>query len=378
MGLWDSTIPGIQFDENGVSNYAVLQKKLTNDFPRGSQGKAAWENLVSTIKKDGEKREYDCILGLSGGTDSSFLAHFAVQSGLNVLAVNVDNGFNSHVSLKNIKKITEKLNIDLYTYVVNYEEMKDLLRCYMMGGLPWVDYPSDKAIKSSLFRIANKMNIKYVISGTDFRTEGMQPKEWSYSDSKQLKYLHNKYGQNKLKSYPNLGSVMLAYYSRIKGIKKVLPFNYIEYNKTEAQKYLQHEYDWEYYGGHHHENSFTKYSIAHWLPNKFGIDKRKITLSAQIIGGEITRDEAISKLALPPISFKEISVLENYVIKKLDLSKSIYKTIWNEPNKYYYDYPNDYEIIVRFKPLIEKLFSKTFTSRPKSFYQIEMRERNKS
>ena len=137
--------------------------------------------------------------------------------------------------------------------------MKDLLRCYMMGGLPWVDYPSDKAIKSSLFRIANKMNIKYVISGTDFRTEGMQPKEWSYSDAKQLKYLHNKYGQNKLKSYPNLGSVMLAYYSRIKGIKKVLPFNYIEYNKTEAQKYLQHEYDWEYYGGHHHENSFTKY-----------------------------------------------------------------------------------------------------------------------
>ena len=373
LGVWDATIPGIEFDEQGVSNYAKVQQQLMKDSPRGEEGLKRWNAVTQEMKNAGRKCDYDCIMGVSGGTDSSYLLHVAKGAGLRVLAVNIDNGFNSDIAVKNIKKVTSKLDIDFYTYVIDYEEMKAVLKSYMKASLPWIDNPTDRAIKSTLFKIANKHGIKYILSGTDFRSEGMQPNEWTYSDVKQLKFLNKKFGSIKFKSYPYIGLLKLAYFSRVKGVKRILPFNFINYQKKQAQDFLQKEYGWEYYGGHHHENAFTKFVVAYWLPYKFGIDKRKITLSAQILSGEITRDQALDILSSPAMDMKDAEDLKKYVIKKLEMSQSDFDTAWQADNKYYYNYPNNFNLLVKYKKLAEKIFRKTYTSRPKSFYQIEMR-----
>lgn len=373
LGVWDATVPGITFDQEGISNYAKVQLQLMKDFPRGEQGKREWEKIVNDMKIAGKNKEYDCIMGVSGGTDSSYLLHISKEYNLRVLAVNIDNGFNSDIAVKNIKKVTSKLGIDFFTYVIEYEEIKDILKTYMKASLPWIDNPSDRAIKSTLFNLAKKKGIKYILSGTDFRSEGMQPNEWTYSDVKQLKYLQKKFGTTHFKSYPYLNMFQLLYYSRIKGIKRILPFNYIDYQKKQAQEFLKKEYDWDYYGGHHHENAFTKFTVGYWLPYKFGIDKRKITLSAQILSGEITRDTALKELEKPAIDNDEAGNLKQYIIKKLEMDVEEFRKIWESPNNFYYNYPNNYKLLVKYKNIVEHLFKRTYTSRPKSFYQIEMR-----
>ena len=185
-GLWDETVPGITFDESGVSNYAKLYDRLVKEFPRGTKGIEDWSKLVSSIKNSGKNKAYDCIIGISGGTDSSYLLHLAKNEGLRPLAVNLDNGWSSDIAVKNIKTMTDALQIDLETYVIDYEEIKDLLRSYILAELPWIDTPTDLAIKSVLYKIAAREKIKYVMRGNDFRSEGSQPNEWTYGDGKQL------------------------------------------------------------------------------------------------------------------------------------------------------------------------------------------------
>ena len=192
-GVWDSTIPGITFDEQGASNYSKLMDNLMSAYPRGEKGHEAWLNIVERIKNTNSKKKYDCVIGVSGGTDSSYLLYLAKEFGLRPLAVNLDNGWNSDISVKNIRKMTDALNIDLDTYVIDYEEIKDLFRAYMKSGLPWIDMPSDLAIKAVLYRIASREKIKFILRGNDFRSEGTQPREWTYGDGKQLKYLYKKF-----------------------------------------------------------------------------------------------------------------------------------------------------------------------------------------
>jgi N-acetyl sugar amidotransferase len=374
LGVWDSTMPGISFDENGVSNYAKLQKKLMEDFPKNQQSKHFWENTVETMKKQGKGKKYDCIIGISGGTDSCYLLHIAKEYGLRPLAVNLDNGFNSDISVSNIKKVTSALNIDLETYVINYEEVKDLLRTYMKASLPWIDNPSDQAIAASLYKTAKREGIKNILTGTDFRSEGKQPTEWTYSDYKQLKYLHKQFGIHKIKTFPLMSLKDMVFNRYLRGIKKVLPYNYIQYNKQDAQHLLKKQYEWEYYGGHHHENIFTKWVIGYWMPEKFNIDKRKITLSAQILSGVISRDEALKKLKEPPYPKENITRDTDYIIKKLSLSKREFGNIWNEPNKFFYDYPSYYDSIKKYARFFMPLIVKITNSKPKFFYEMEARE----
>ena len=178
-GVWDTTVPGIHFDENGVSNYAHLFDKLAEVYPRGEKGKKEWDKLVKRIKRNGRRKKCDCVIGVSGGTDSSYLLYLAVKEGLKPLAVNLDNGWNSDVAVKNIKKVTNKLGVDLETYVINYEEIKDLLRAYIRSRLPWADMPTDLAIKAVMYKIAAKIGVRYILRGNDFRSEGTQPREWT-------------------------------------------------------------------------------------------------------------------------------------------------------------------------------------------------------
>lgn len=365
IGLWDDTIPGIQFDEDGVSNYCRLQEKMMTDYPRGEKGKQDWMKLVEKIKKSGEGKTYDCVIGVSGGVDSSYLLHLAKHYGLRPLAVHLDNGFNSEIAVSNINHIINKLNIDLYTHVIDYEEIKDLLCSYMKASFPWIDFPTDLAIKSIMYHAANKHGIKYIIRGNDFRSEGKQPTEWTYSDNKQLKYIHQRFGSGiKLKTYPFLPFSKLIYFGLVKKIKDVRPYYYLDYKKQEAKILLMEKYEWKDYGGHHHENLFTKFAMAYWLPIKFGIDKRKINLSAQVLSCAITREEAIKKLNKPFDSEKKLEELKDYILKKLDISSEEFGEIIKLEGRTYESYPSSYNLIHNNIKYVKWLVKRAYNFKP--------------
>ena len=376
QGIWDETIPGIIIDENGVSNYAKMFDKLCEAYPRGEQGKKDWVRIVDKIRKDGNGKRYDCIIGISGGVDSSYLLHVAKKNyGLRPLAVNLDNGWSSEIAVNNIKKITNTLEIDLETYVIDYEEIKDLLRSYMLASLPWIDIPTDLAIKAVLFKIAGRENIKYILRANDFRSEGTQPREWSYGDGKQLLYIHKLFGKVSLKTFPNYTFTNLLYYSAIKKIKNYFPFYYLDYKKSVAKQFLKQNYDWADYGGHHHENIFTKFAIANWLPNKFNIDKRKITLSAQILSGDISRENALQLISTPPYDPELIERDLTYVLKKLDFNHNEYSALLKNSNKYFYDYPSYYPTMQKYSKLFNFILKIFYPYKPMSVFQMEHRDK---
>jgi N-acetyl sugar amidotransferase len=374
-GLWDTTIPNIKFDSNGVSNYAKLFHKLEEEYPRGHYGLIQWNHILEQIKVSGKSKKYDSIIGVSGGTDSSYLLYLAKKEwNLNPLAVTFDNGWSSDIAVKNIKKITSQLNIDLYTYVVDYEEMKEIHKAYMRSGLPWIDLPTDLAIRNILYRTAYKEKIKYILIGHDFRSEGTQPNDWTHGDSKQLKYIIKKFSSIRLNSYPYLSLLKFFYLTYVQKIKILRPYYYIEYNKQEAQKYLIDNYSWEYYGGHHHENIFTKFTIAYWLKKKFNIDKRIITLSAQVLSGHFTRDSAIELLKEEPYDPLQMERDKNYVIKKLGLTDKEFDNIWNSANKTIFDYPSFLPFFNKYSKFVKPILSLILHSKPTFFYQHEMNQ----
>jgi len=371
-GVWDESVPKISFDEKGVSNYAHLYDKLVEAYPRGDKGKADWQTTIEKIKLNGKGNRYDCIIGVSGGTDSSYLLHIAKELKLRPLAVNLDNGWNSDIAVKNIKKMTSALGIDLETYVVDYEEIKDLLKSYMYAGMPWIDMPTDLAIKAVLYKIAAREKVKFILRGNDFRSEGSQPTEWTYGDGKQLRFLHRKFGKVPLKTFPNYTITSLVYYGIIRKIKSIYPFYFLEYNKNQAQQFLIQQYGWQYYGGHHFENIFTRFVMSYWLFEKFGIDKRKITLSAQVLSGEISRESALKTIEELPYKKDELNEVLNYITKKLDLTLNDFDAIFNSPNHGYADYPSYQSIFNTMSRLATPVLKLIFDNKPQSLFKAEM------
>jgi N-acetyl sugar amidotransferase len=372
MGIWDDSVPGIKYDKYGVSNYASLFNKLAELYPRGEKGEIEWNNWINRIKKDGKNKKYDCIIGISGGTDSSYLLHLSRQYNLRPLAVNLDNGWSSQIAVRNIKKMTNALSIDLETYVINYEEVKAVLRAFIKATLPWIDAPTDLAIKSLLYIIAVREGVNYILNGSDFRSEGKQPTKWTYSDAKQFKYIVSKFEHVHLKSFPLVNLQQLINYSILKKIKMLRPYYYIDYHKRNAQDFLQKHYGWEYYGGHHHENLFTKFTIAYWLPKKFGIDKRIITLSSQIMSGEISREQALQEIESSAYDPIEIERDKNLVLKKLDLNENDFNEFWNKPNKYYYDYPSYMPIFKKYNKISQSFFKYVLPFTPSIFIENDI------
>lgn len=375
LGVWDESVPGIEFDNLGVSNYARLFQTLVDAYPRGEKGLNEWSRLVQLIKKQGKNKQYDCVIGVSGGTDSSYLLHLAKEYGLKPLAVNLDNGWNSDISVKNIKKMTEQLGIDLETYVIDYEEIKDLLRSYILAGLPWIDIPTDLAIKAVLYKIAAREGIRYVLRGNDFRSEGSQPEEWTYGDGRQLNSVHNKYGRVKLRTFPNYTLSSLLYYGFVRKIKSIYPFYYLDYNKNKAQDFLIKNYNWEYYGGHHYENHFTKFAISYWLYEKFGIDKRKITLSAQVLSNEISRESALEEIYRVPYNENEVEQTLEFLLKKLEISREEFDRALHSANKSFHDYPSYNFIFTKMMKIAKPVLSLVFLHKPQSIFQAEMRKK---
>jgi N-acetyl sugar amidotransferase len=372
-GIWDETIPGISFDKDGVSNFCKLQESLMDQYPRGEKGLQDWQAIVDKMKKDGSNKKYDCILGVSGGTDSSYLLHIAKEYGLRVLGVNLDNGWSSKIAVENIKNMMTILNYDLETYVINYQEVTAVLRSYVLAGLPWIDSPTDIAIKSTLYKVASREGIKHVMNGSDFRSEGKQPLSWTYSDTKQLKYIVKKFENITLKTYPLQPLYSWMYYGFIRKIKVIRPLYYLPYMKKSAKELLKGKYGWIDYGGHHHENIFTKFAISYWLPEKFNIDKRLITYSAQILSNEISRDEALSLISESPFQVDKIDEDITYVIKKLGISRTDFDKVFNGPNKYFYDFPSFYPLIKRYAKTGKFISNKIFGFKPGIFEAIDQK-----
>lgn len=339
--------PDITFDEQGVCNYYYEFKKAYAEHVRtGEEGDRLFRQLVETITKDGEGKEYNCIMGLSGGVDSSYVAYIAKKYGLKPLAVHFDNGWNSELAVKNIENIVQKLGFDLQTYVINWDEFKDLQLSYLKASVIDIEAITDHAIFATLYKMAGEMGIKYILSGTNIQTENTLPKSWihSKSDHVNIKAIHKIFGKVPLKTFPFMDGKVKRYYQQVKGVRSVSIPNYFEYNKAEVKKIIQEQLGWRDYGGKHYESVWTRFYQGYILPTKFKVDKRKAHLSDLIFAGQITKEQALQELARPMYDEQMFKQDYEFVLKKLGLTESEFQDIMNKPAKSHYDY--DYEMAV--------------------------------
>jgi N-acetyl sugar amidotransferase len=346
----------IRFDENGVSNYYYDYKKAEKDVFLGAEGQSKLDSLVESIKQKGKNKKYDCLIGLSGGVDSTYVAHLVKELGLRPLAVHLDNGWNSELAVKNIENVVKKLNIDLYTLVVNWREFKDIQLSYLKASVVDIEVVSDHAIFSTMYKLAMEHDIGYIISGTNVVTEYIMPPSWLYRkmDFTNLRDIHSKYGTVKLKTYPFVDFKRHVYYSALLKLSPISILNYVPYNKAEVKQFITKELDWRDYGGKHYESIFTKFYQAYILPEKFKIDKRKAHLSTLICSGQITKESALKELAMPLYEEAELNADKEYVLKKLGLSMEDFEAIMKLPPRRHEDFKTDIKLKEFYMTLLQK------------------------
>jgi N-acetyl sugar amidotransferase len=353
--------PDISFDEKDICNYyyEYFEKSKLRTIPYNEKDERLAE-IIEKIKEGGKNKQYDCIIGISGGVDSSYTAYLVKKLGLRPMAVHFDNGWDSELAVSNIKKILNKLEIDLYTYVIDWEEFKDIQLSFLKASTPDGEVPTDHAILAVLYKIANENKIKYIVSGNNFRTEGIMPPSWAYGhiDWKYIKSVHKKFGKVKFKSFPYITLPKYLYYTFVKGIKMVSILNYINYDKVKAQKILEDELGWQYYGGKHYESIYTRFYQSYILPNKFNIDKRKIHLSTLIFAGLLSKEEALEEMSKPAYPEEKLKFEKEYVINKFGISEKEFDEIMSAPVKNFRDYPNSNGIHQRYKNVLNFLRKK--------------------
>lgn len=351
----------IRFDEKGVCNYYYnFQEALRTQVFKGEEGEHKLAEVVSKIKEAGAGKEYDCIMGLSGGVDSTYVAYRAKQLGLRPLAVHFDNGWNSELAVQNIENIVNRLGLDLHTYVINWEEFRDLQIAYLKASVVDIEAISDHAIFATLFQLAGQKDIKYILSGGNVQTENTLPKSWIHpkTDHVNIKAIHKVYGTVPLKTYPFIDTKVKHYYIRVKGLLFVPILNYQEYNKNAVKELIQKELGWRDYGGKHYESIWTRFYQGYILPVKFKIDKRKAHLSDLIFSGQITKQEALAELEKPMYDAEQFKMDYDFVLKKLGLSEQEFQNIMNTPPRSHYDF--DYEMPVDKRYPILKPIKKIF------------------
>lgn len=331
----DTTVSSIRFDDKGICQFCKSHDVLDNIYADNAETREEFDSIVEKIRNSNRKKDCNCIVGVSGGTDSTYALYMSKKLGFRPLAVHFDNGWNTDEAVTNIKNITSKLNVDLFTYVVDWEEFKDLQISFLKAGVPCIETPSDVGIHGALMQIANKEGIKYIIGGQSFKTEGTVPREWGYLDGTYIKTVQKEFGKAGIRSFPNLTLSAIFYYTFIKGIRQIPLLNYMKYSKTEAKKELSAEFGWRDYGGHHYENIYSKFAFGWYLPHKFNIDKRKVSLSGPVRSGLLSREDALKMLQdVPDVSME----LVEYTYKKLGLNKQEFDDIMKLPPKTYKDY----------------------------------------
>ena len=326
--------PNISFDDQGVCNYVHEYRKAEQEGVfGGEEGKNKLEAIVAEIKQKGKGKKYDCLIGVSGGVDSTYVAWLVKQHGLRPLAVHLDNGWNSELAVKNIENIISRLGIDLYTLVINWEEFRDIQLAYLKASVVDIEVVSDHAIFATMYKLAKEQNIGYIISGTNIVTEHIMPPTWLYHkmDFANLKDIHDKFGTVKLRTYPTFDFKKYVYYSAVLRLVPISILNYVPYNKTEVKEVIKRELGWKDYGGKHHESIFTKFYQAYILPEKFKIDKRKAHLSTLICSGQISKEEALEELKQPLYPEADLQNDIEYVLKKFGLTRKEFDQIMQLP-----------------------------------------------
>jgi len=348
----DTSDPNIIFNENGESDYYT--NYIETILPNWYTDQKGYEELMKEaqkIKKDGKNRDFDCIIGLSGGLDSSYAAYVAKEiMGLRPLIFHVDAGWNTDKAVGNIEKLINGLGLDLYTEVINWEEMKDLQVAFLKSQIADQDLPQDYAFFSALYKFAKKNKIKYVLTGGNFSTECCrEPEEWGGFpgiDTTLVRDIHSKFGKRPLKTFPLVDILSYKiYYRYVLGMKVFKPLNLVPYNKKEVEKFLFEKYGWESFQHKHHESRFTRFYEDFWLPRKFGFEKRRAHFSSLILTGQLTREEALERISKPELSEDFLQKEFEYVADKLDLTKQELQEIFEGTNKTYKDYKNKMGII---------------------------------
>lgn len=350
--------PTISFDLQGVCSHCQRYDALVAArVLKGEAGERALESLVAKIKTVGRKREYDCIIGVSGGVDSTYVAYLTRKLGLRPLAVHFDNGWNSELATQNIESVLRRLDIDLYTYVVDWAQFRDLQVAFLKASTPDGEIPSDHAINALLWREAAKRDIRFIVTGMNFTTESISVPDWSYghSDWRYIKDVHRRFGSVPLKSYPHFTPLYVAYLTFLRNIRSVSILNYMDYNKTDVMTLLENELGWVNYGGKHHESIYTRFFQGYILPRKFSIDKRYGHLSDLINAGQLTRDEALREIQLPTYDPKLQEQDLIYVCKKLGLTRSQFDQMMTAKPRSFREFRNSYATVQFMRRMVNRL-----------------------
>lgn len=362
--IYDERVASISFDAEGVCNYCHQIEQLAIDYGTGtSKGEKQMAAIVEKIRRAGQGKRYDCVIGVSGGTDSSFMVYLAKKWGLRPLAVHYDNTWNTAIATQNIGKILRALDVDLYTHVVDNKESDDIFRAFFYSGVAEIEAATDLALAETMYRAAAKYGVKYVLEGHSFITEGITPVGRNYFDGQYIRSIHRMFGKRTMKSYPLMTFWRFIWWSCFVRIQKIRPFWYIAYSKEDARDFLEREYGWKYYGGHHLENRMTAFFHGIYAPQKFNSDFRNNTLSALVRMGKKSREAAWAEYNTPPLIEDD---LISYFKKRLELSDEQYQQVMAAPPKRWTDYPTYKKRFERLRPLFRILAKSNLV--PMSFY----------
>jgi N-acetyl sugar amidotransferase len=361
--IYDENTPSIEFDANGVCNYCHMHDKLDQEYPTGEAGASILQNLAEKIRQEGRRKEFDVVVGVSGGCDSSYMLYQAKELGLRPLAAHFDNTWNSKIAVENIHNVLRALDVELFTYVVDNEEYNDIYRSFIKAGVPDIEAPTDIGLASTLYLAAEKYGIKYIFEGHNFRTEGVSPLGWLYMDGKYIESVQKTFGSRKLKTFPNLWMSSFLKWMVIKRIKKIRPLYHINYNKEEVKTFLSQTFGWQWYGGHHLENRFTAFYHSYFLPKFFSIDQRPNGYAALVRSGQMTREEALRLLQEPPYLEPEVVEL---VEKRLGLGTGGLEAAMHQPKRTYRDFKTYKQTFERLRWFFWLMYKADLV--PKSFY----------
>ncbi|WP_077145367.1 N-acetyl sugar amidotransferase [Sphingopyxis sp. KK2] len=341
--VMDGSDPDVRFDADGVCNYWHDYQAFAATLPDAAARQAKLDAILAAVRADGKGKPYDCVIGLSGGVDSSYVTLLAKQWELRPLIVHFDNGWNNELAVRNIENICKKLGFELNTFVMDWDEFRDLQRAYFKASVVDIEVPTDHMISGALYRFAAKHKLKYILSGHNHATEWLMPPSWNYAkfDLVNLKNIHRQFGEKPLKKLPALGVWQRAWYQLVRGIHSEAVLDLVDFDKAKAKELLIRELDWVDYGGKHYESLFTRFYQGYILPRKFGVDKRKAHLSNLILSGQATRDEALRELQQPTYDEAMQERDKAYVRKKLGFSEGEFEDLLTLPNQRHEIYGTD-------------------------------------
>lgn len=363
--IYDERVAAIEFDAEGVCNYCRQIDLLKAEYGTGSEvGRAKLAEIIEQIKRAGARRKYDCVVGVSGGTDSSYMVYLAKQVwGLRPLAVHYDNTWNSAIATQNIRNVLAGLDVDLYTHVVDNKEADDIFRAFFRAGVAEIEASTDLALAETLYRAASRYGVAYVLEGHSFVTEGVTPVGRNYFDGRYIRSIHRRFGTRPMRTYPLMTFSRFLWWSCVARIRKIRPLWYVSYSKEEARALLEKSFGWRYYGGHHLENRMTAFFHGIYAPQKFHADFRNNSLAALVRNGQMSREEAWAEYNKPPQVEEELLA---YFKKRLKLSDEEYERVMRAPPRDWHEYPTYKRRFERLRPLFAVLARRNLV--PMSFY----------